>query len=208
MELQRNTLRTGRNEMLSHVARRVRSSERVVDLGCGAGLLAQEAGRSDIVGVDMSPRMVEMAQRYMDVVVLDNILEHFPSEFFDAALLCNVLEPYAADMWAIMFKHVFEFLVPGGQIVVVVSVDTPSVDEAPASCVDLVFPTANSAGLRVDELEDELSIAGFDVSSPELLSTKTVNSAAAVPGDDPPVERRSYTVVVGRRPGSIVAGST
>merc|ERR1712154_321776 len=92
-DLERETLRSGRCDILSRVARQLKRDERVLDLGCGPGLLAQEAGRRDIMGVDMSPSMLESARRWMDFVIPDNMLEHFPGEPLDTVVLCNVLEP-------------------------------------------------------------------------------------------------------------------
>merc|ERR1711908_254088 len=102
-----------------------------------------------------------------DLVLLDSFLEYYPSQTFDAAVLCNVLEPYTEDMRQLVFQHSFEFINPGGQVIVVVACGTKS-----ESCVtsegglgissDLIFPSSKTA-VRPDEIEDGLILAGFDI---------------------------------------------
>lgn len=239
-EFRKQTFRSGRTEVLSHIARRLKGSGRIVDLGCGPGMLAKECNRPDILGVDMSPAMLELARAEMDVVIPDTIFEYFPLERFDAAVLCNVLEPYSADMCRLMFRHVFEFLNPRGLIIVVFSaqprrpatavpaasakdtVEFEDLEQSPSTsstskplvkatsvaspcAIDLIFPSANSAGLDAEDLESELELVGFEVEAPELIRTKTVHQAdLALLGEGPREERHSFIVVTGRRPSSTV----
>eukprot|EP00929_Paragymnodinium_shiwhaense_P107103 TRINITY_DN73145_c0_g1_i1.p1 TRINITY_DN73145_c0_g1~~TRINITY_DN73145_c0_g1_i1.p1 ORF type:complete len:307 (-),score=98.38 TRINITY_DN73145_c0_g1_i1:111-1031(-) len=227
-ELERLTLRSGRTEVLAHVAKLIKSRKRVVDLGCGAGSLASEANRPDIVGVEMTPGMLRLARKKMEVVIPDNILEFYPSEPFDAAVLCNVLEPYGTEMWGVMFQHAFEFLNPGGVLVVVVQLlksaagrpgtarksegsggyngeakadDAPAPIAAATEATDLVFPShAQAGGVQPDLVEEELALAGFDVDPPELLTTSTSDPMNSLPGEAPKTERRSFAVLTARKP--------
>ncbi|CAE8631233.1 unnamed protein product, partial [Polarella glacialis] len=56
-ELDRATIASGRSKVLAHVSKLL-GAGLVLDLGCGPGLLAKQAGRRDVVGVDMSPAML------------------------------------------------------------------------------------------------------------------------------------------------------
>merc|ERR1719353_720578 len=120
-DLESSTLRTGRIDVISHICRRLRTGGRVIDLGCGCGLLAKEAGRRDIVGIDISPAMVRAAREVMDLVLAESFLEYYPSERFDTAVLCNVLEPYPEELRRLVFHHTIEFVNPGGQVIVVIA---------------------------------------------------------------------------------------
>jgi len=199
--LEKATVRSGRCDVLAHVTRLLHSSKTVLDLGCGAGLLAREAGRRDIVGVDMAPAMVRTAQQWMDIVLLDNILEHYPTERPDIVVLCNVLEPYSTDMRRLLFRHVFEFLKPGGHVIVVTAIGgLGNIGSKTETGLDLVFPTVTDIVVEPNAIEEELMLEGLDRFSAELLETRTVNHAAAMPGEAPRTEKQSYAVIVGRKP--------
>ena len=61
-----------------------RPGERILDLGCGDGVLAKEIQElgCEIVGVDLSPTMVEAAvNRGLDARVVDGQELHFTNEF-------------------------------------------------------------------------------------------------------------------------------
>lgn len=207
-KLDKETLRSGRVDVFAAVKRLLRAEDRVLDLGCGPGLLARETGRRDIVGVDMSPAMVDAARQWMDEVVPENIFEHHPLDPVDAVVLTNVLEPYPAEVRQVLFRHCADFLSPGGRVIVVLATGG-GLGASPAVCsgLDLLFPSS-SAGLGAgvaaapapDDVEDDLVFAGLDVDSAELLETKTVDHTAALPGEEPRVERRAYALVVARKP--------
>lgn len=205
-DLETATFRTGRNEVLTRIGQRVRSSTRaagrIVDLGCGCGLLAKETGRRDIVGVDIAPAMIKAAQEVMDLVLPESFLEYYPSERFDIAVLCNVLEPYPEEIRALVFRHTFEFLNPGGQAIVVIHVRTSSGSRpATADCSgDLVFPTITGPPVRPDEIEEGLLYAGFNIAQCELVETKTLNHSSVMPGEEPKPERRISAIITGRKP--------
>jgi len=199
--LERATIRSGRCDVLAHVARMLRSSNTVLDLGCGAGLLARETGRRDMVGVDMAPSMVRAAQQWMDVVLLDNILEHYPTESPDVVVLCNVLEPYSKDMRRLLFSHVLEFLKPMGRVIVVTAIGgLGNMGSETETGLDLVFPTVTEVALQPSDIEEELMLEGLERLSAELLETRTVNHAGVMPGEAPRTEKRNYAVIIGRKP--------
>jgi SAM-dependent methyltransferase len=204
-ELERTTLRSGRSDVLAHVSQLLRAEEVVLDLGCGPGLLAKEAKRRDIVGLDMEPAMVKAARTWMDHVLEENLLEHYPVEPCDTVVLCNVLEPYPREVRRLVLGHAFEFLRPGGRVVLVMDLGRALATDAGAATgcggFDLVFPEASGGkAARPEEIEEDLILSGFDLDSTELLTTKTLNHTAVLPGEEPKAECRSYAVLVGRSP--------
>lgn len=194
-DLEKETLRAGRCDVLARVVRLLKPDDRVLDLGCGPGLLAKEAGRRDIMGVDMSPAMLEAARRWMDLVVPDNMLDHFPSELLDVVVLCNVLEPYPAQVRGVLFGHCREFLKAGGKVIVVVALNA----SATSSGLDMLFPPCSGSGASPEDLEDEMEAAGLDLHSTEMVAVSTVDHTAVLPGEEPRAERRSYALMVSRR---------
>merc|ERR1712087_212012 len=133
----------------------------------------------------------------------ENIFEYYPAEPFDAAVLCCVLEPYPVEMWRIMFAHVYDFLNSGGLLVFVVSATT----SRPVACdgivpvpsatgsLDLSFPAACESMPVFDEVEDELTLVGFDVDVPELLKTSREQPADNVATLTEASERQTFTVM-------------
>lgn len=202
-EVAKETARSGRSAVLLKVAKLLRKDERVLDLGCGPGCLAKEAGRRDIMGVDMVPAMLGAARQWMDATVPDNMLEYFPEEAVDAVVLCNVLEPYTSQVRRVLFAHCCDFLRPGGRVVIVASLGGAA-RAGTEGAVDLVFPTCSAIGgdgASPEALEEELASAGLELVSTELLETRAAD-VEAVPGDAVKAERRSYALLVARTPRS------
>lgn len=198
-EFEAQTVRSGRSEVLVHIADLLPDEESeltILDLGCGPGLLAKEAQRPDIVGIDFSLRMLGKAREWMDVVLPENILEFFPSEPYDVVVLCNVLEPYSSHFRSLCLKHVFAFLKRGGRVIIVIA--TGSRDN---NCVgDLSFPKPEGGEVPdPDWYEDEMSAIGFDVESIELVEGMAADSSA-LPGDEAQIRRERYIVIIGERP--------
>lgn len=98
-----------------------RSFERVLDVGCGAGVNAkffrQLAGINLLVGVEIAHDAAEQARRFYDYVIEDTIeSEPLQGENFDLIFCGDVLE-HLFDPWK-TFKYLCESLVPGGYILV------------------------------------------------------------------------------------------
>merc|ERR1719352_362302 len=108
-------------------------------------------------------------------------------------------------MRLLVFRHAMEYVNPGGQVIVVISTgSTSGLCSEGESGLHMVFPTISGELVRPDEIEDSLILTGFDVASTELLETRTLHTAAALPGEAPKSERRAYAVIVGRKPGGAV----
>lgn len=96
----------------------------VLDLGCGTGVMIPvyiEAGLSRIVGVDVSPKMIEVArQKFAEndnvEFIAADVLDLPKLEPFDAVIIYNAY-PHFLDKQALVDK-VASLLVPEGRFVV------------------------------------------------------------------------------------------
>ncbi len=99
---------------------------RLLDVGCGVGALVSLANKKgwDAVGIDPSPKAVELAKQVLDLEIQQTYLHDagFAPESFDVVVLLAVLE-HAFDPVSIM-KHVCTFLKPGGHVIF----STPNLD--------------------------------------------------------------------------------
>ena len=87
----RTTVRAGRTKMrgtlLSWLPEDLRG-QRVLDAGCGTGALAVEAARrgADVVAIDLSPKLVELARQRMPVSFAHGSLDFRSGDMLDATL--------------------------------------------------------------------------------------------------------------------------
>jgi len=110
-------------EILAHHNLR---SGKLLDIGCGVGALVALAGKKgwDAVGMDPSPKAVELAKQVLDLDILQTYLgdTQFEPETFDVVVLLAVLE-HSFDPVSIM-KNVWQILKPGGWVIA----STPNLD--------------------------------------------------------------------------------
>jgi len=154
----------------------IAEGETVLDLGSGGGidvfLAARKTGPSGrVIGVDMTPEMLERAEKNATEAGLDNVefrrglIEDIPVEDGTVdVILSNCVINLAPDK-APVFAEAFRVLRPGGRIVVsdiVRSGPVPTdIDQAAwSSCVDGALP--------LDDYLDAISAAGFD--TPDVLA--------------------------------------
>ncbi len=87
----RTTVRAGRNKMrgtlLSWLPEDLRG-RRVLDAGCGTGALAVEAARrgADVVAIDLSPKLVDLARQRMPVSFVHGSLDFRSGDMLDVKL--------------------------------------------------------------------------------------------------------------------------
>ena len=87
----RTTVRAGRNKMrgtlLSWLPEDLRG-RRVLDAGCGTGALAVEAARrgADVVAIDLSPKLVDLARQRMPVSFAHGSLDFRSGDMLDVKL--------------------------------------------------------------------------------------------------------------------------
>ncbi|WP_022680697.1 magnesium protoporphyrin IX methyltransferase [Sandarakinorhabdus limnophila] len=107
----RATVRAGRQEMrdtlLSWLPQDL-SGRRILDAGCGTGMLAIEVARrgGDVVGIDVSPQLIEIAKERLPEDVKDKISLHAGDMLdagfgdFDHIVSMDVLIHYESDQIA------------------------------------------------------------------------------------------------------------
>ena len=92
----------GRNRRVDAALRMLRPGQRLLDVGCGAGVLAAQARDrfAEVYGIDISERAVTMAQqRGVDAAVVNLNVEPFPyaDAFFDTVTALSSLQ-YVVDL--------------------------------------------------------------------------------------------------------------
>ena len=177
------------------------ADERILDVGCGTGHLAARIAEcgADVLGIDASPSMVELARRNypgLRFELLDVLEMRFPSEF--DAVFSNAALHWMKEAPAEVIACVARALRPGGRFVAEmgahrnVRIITDALYRAlaeegvPADAVDFpwYFPrTSHYVGL----LED----GGFDV-------TQLYYFARPTPLDDCPNGLADWIVMFGR----------
>lgn len=147
----------------------------VLDLGCGAGvdvcvagLLVGESGRS--MGVDITPKMVEIAQRHAKQSGLDNVqvveatLESLP---FDDESVDIVISNGAINLTSSkekVFTEVFRVLVPDGKLYFADMIDISEVTCTTSCCSQTSsgdWANCVEGTLSKESLIEMMSEAGF-----------------------------------------------
>lgn len=158
--------------------------EVVVDLGSGGGfdcfLAAEQVGETGrVIGVDMTPEMVEKARKNAATVQCGNVsfrlgeIEHLPiADGVADAVLSNCVVNLSTDK-AQVFREAYRILKRGGRLALS---DVVAMAEIPESIRrDLKLHAACIAGAaRVEDLENMMRQAGFERISirPSLESGK------------------------------------
>ena len=87
-----------------------------MDLGCGTGIFARTVGVRDIIGVDVSPPMLEIARTRMDTVYERNIFElHLEEGSVDNIITLFVLADYPFVKKTGFLRRVYSCLRHGGR---------------------------------------------------------------------------------------------
>lgn len=104
---------------LHAAATRVRPDALVLDACCGSGVVGESfRGRvGRIVGLDITPEMVKLAQTRLDEVILGDVYESpFPDNHFDLVVNREVLHLLVEPERPV--AEIFRMLRPGGQFIV------------------------------------------------------------------------------------------
>jgi arsenite methyltransferase len=175
----------------------LRPGETVLDLGSGGGLdcfvAARQVGPAGrVIGVDMTPEMLNLARRNAERLGLDNVefrqgyLESLPVEDNSVdVLISNCVINLSPDKAAV-FREMFRVLKPGGRISVSDSVtNRPVPEEQVEDCGE--WCGCNSGALPVDEYAAELIRAGFaDIRlepNPEFAVQSLASAGITIEGD-------------------------
>ncbi len=170
--------------------------ERVLDLGSGGGfdafLAARQVGsRGQVIGVDMTPEMIDLARTNAAKVGLDNVefrlgdIERLPvADGAVDVIMSNCVINLAPDKPAV-FREAFRVLAPGGRLAIS---DMVAIGDLPAEIAE--DPTAYTGCIAgaapVVELERMIAEAGFErvqvavkAQSRELVEDWSPGSGAA-----------------------------
>ncbi|MDR2108269.1 MAG: methyltransferase domain-containing protein [Coriobacteriales bacterium] len=154
-----------------HSFAHLKSGERVLDLGCGAGidclLAAREVGEGgEVVGLDMTPEMLDLARNsareagFTNVRYVQGYIEELPfaSASFDL-VISNCVINLSPDKPAVL-REAFRVLRPGGRFVVADIIALRALPE-PAAQQLAAFLGCTSGVLLRSEYERQLRALGF-----------------------------------------------
>jgi arsenite methyltransferase len=171
----------------------LRPGETVVDLGSGAGMDAFLAARrvgptGRVIGVDMTPAMLEKARENAEKVGLDNVefregrIEELPLEDESVdVILSNCVINLSPEKERV-YREVYRVLRPGGRVMVSDIVLERPLPEALAESIEAYLGCVGGASLRGEYLET-IEKAGFR----EVRVEREAPFAAALGLDDPRV---------------------
>lgn len=109
----------------TEIARRLQSSKRVLDIGCGAGHLTgalQSAGIRDIWALDPSPYLLQHAARdFPGANFVQGVIENseLPSAKFDGAAACFVFHEIPPPQANAGLRELSRLLKPGAKLILV-----------------------------------------------------------------------------------------
>jgi SAM-dependent methyltransferase len=186
----------------------LRPGETVLDLGSGAGfdcfLAAKRVGRSGrVIGVDMTPEMVEKARNNARRVEATNVefrlgeIEHLPVPDASVdAILSNCVINLSPDKAAV-FREAFRVLKPGGRLAISDVVALRAMPPELAESVEAMTGCVAGAA-PVEDLRKLLSEAGFEAVKVEPRPGSGAIIAACMPGAEDYV---ASATVEGTKPG-------
>lgn len=87
-----------------------------MDLGCGTGIFAKTVGVKNIIGVDMSPTMLEIARTRMERVYEGDIFDlRLEQNSVDNVITLFVLADYPSEKKLDFLQQVYSYLKQGGR---------------------------------------------------------------------------------------------
>lgn len=192
----------------------LKKGERVLDLGSGGGidclLAARQVGpEGEVIGVDMTPAMVEKARENIRRMEADNIsirlgeIEHLPvADASIDVILSNCVINLSPDKGQV-FAEAFRVLAPGGRLSIS---DVVSIAPLPAELAERVEALSGciAGAARVDEVETMLKAAGFEDVTVKVSEQSESFIADWLPGSG--AERYVASATIAARRASLPQG--
>lgn len=103
----------------------VREDDRVLDVGCGTGSATViAAGKAkEVVGIDLSPHMIDLAQKKVAKLGVSNtqltassVEDYRPAEPFDTVISSFMIPHVKPSLRPSIYSCMYEFLRPGGVV--------------------------------------------------------------------------------------------
>lgn len=184
-----------RDDWTNRLLERLRPGSTVLDLGCGSGVPTAAtitAAGHQVVGVDISPRQIELARRNVPQgsFLVSDVTDLRPEPgSFDAVAALFSLTHVQRDRYAALFARLVAWLRPGGWLLA--SMGTS--DEAGWNEENFLgFGHTNwTNGFDPDTTRTLLTAAGFDLEEAEVVA------------EDTPFGRERWLWILGRAPGSL-----
>jgi len=151
-------------ELLRLVATMVLPGSRVLEVGCGLGDLLAGLSGSEAIGLDISPRMIEIARdRHpgLDLRVADVERGELPAGPFDAIVLSDVIG-HLDDIQRAL-ERLRPLLAPGGRMIVTYYNFVWEPVLKVAEQVGRKTPWPEQNWLSMKDIENLLYLSGFDV---------------------------------------------
>lgn len=151
-------------ELLRLVATLVLPGSRVLEVGCGLGDLLAGLSASEPIGLDISPRMIEIARARhpgLDLRVADVERDALPQGPFDAIVLSDVIG-HLDDIQRAL-ERLRPLLAPGGRMIVTYYNFVWEPVLKVAEQVGRKTPWPEQNWLSMKDIENLLYLTGFDV---------------------------------------------
>lgn len=103
----------------------VNENDRVLDVGCGTGsaTVLAAAKAKEVIGIDLSPHMIDLAQKKVAKMGLENtqlvassVEDYHPSEPFDTVISSFMIPHVKPSVRPAIYACMYEFLRPGGTV--------------------------------------------------------------------------------------------
>ncbi len=103
----------------------VADNDRVLDVGCGTGsaTVVAAAKAKEVVGIDLSPDMIELAEEKVQKKCLENtslhatsVEDYYPERPFDKVISSFMIPHVKPHLRPAIYSCMFNFLVPGGTV--------------------------------------------------------------------------------------------
>jgi len=103
----------------------VEESDSVLDVGCGTGSATVVAAlrAKEVVGIDLSPHMIELAKKKVEKKALENtrlmstsIEDYNPDGHFDKVISSFMIPHIKPHLRPAIYSYMFTFLKPGGTV--------------------------------------------------------------------------------------------